>query len=156
MTEVTERTIDPMYVAFLAMEGDYSMIADGYPKLYDWVIEQEMAPIGPPMAVFLSDPLIVSPEGSKWELWAPVSGPLSEREANEEGLGVKIINGGLVAAAVHVGRYDEVSRTYNDITEWLATNDKTIVGPHIEVYLSDPAEVPEDQFETELWFPIEG
>ena len=156
MAEVTERKIDPMHVAFLAMSGDYSLIAGGYATLYDWVIAEGMAPNGPPMAVFLSDPLIMSPEGSKWELWAPVSGPLPEREANEEGLGVKVIGGGTVATAVHIGRYDEVGATYNDITEWLAANDKTIIGPHIEVYLSDPAEVPEDRFETELWFPIEG
>lgn len=154
MSDVTIQHIDPITVAFLARKGSFTQVAEGFGTLYQWVESEEFAPYGPPMMVFLSDPATTPEHENAWELWAPISGPQLDREANEDGLGVRLIPGGTVASATHIGRYDEVEGTYTKVLSWVTANEKEIVGPPMEVYFSDPATVPEEEYVTEVRVPI--
>lgn len=155
MSEVTIQHIEPTTVAFLALQGSYTQVAEGFGTLYQWVEAEEFAPYGPPMMVFLSDPVTTQEQDNVWELWAPISGPQHNREANEAGLGVRRVPGGPVATATHIGRYDELERTYTEILSWITANKKEIIGPPMEVYLSDPATVPEAEYVTQVRIPVE-
>lgn len=63
--------------------------------------------------------------------------------------------GGLVAATVHRGPYDEVGPAYRAVEEWVQEHGHVHTGPPREVYLTTPDQVSDPaQNLTEIQFPI--
>lgn len=61
---------------------------------------------------------------------------------------------GQVVEAVHVGPYDRVSETYEELGRWLETHGYVPAGPAYEYYLNDPAEVQPDELLTRVVMPL--
>ena len=64
------------------------------------------------------------------------------------------LEGGLVAATVHQGRYQEIAPAYHTLTGWISQNGHEIVGPPREIYLNDPQTTLPDDLQTRVEFPI--
>jgi len=63
--------------------------------------------------------------------------------------------GGLVAATVHVGRYEDLPNAGAALAAWAADNGKRPAGPNWETYLNDPTEVAgPDEYRTEVVMPL--
>lgn len=150
------KMIEPITVAFLAGTGPYAQIPEGYDQLYTWVAMRGLpsAPDEAPMAVYLTDPATVPEDRAAWELWAPLVGDPDSVEADADGLGIKRIEGGLVASAVHTGSYDDMAPLYGQLVIWISGQGYDISGPGIEVYCSDPEETPAEETRTEVRFPV--
>lgn len=64
------------------------------------------------------------------------------------------IPAGKAVEAVHVGPYDRVAETYEELGRWLESNGYVPAGPAYEYYLNDPAEVPPDELRTRVVMPV--
>ena len=65
------------------------------------------------------------------------------------GIDLREISGGTVAATVHRGPYDEIGPAYHTLAGWLQENDRVVTGLPCEMYLNDPQTVPPDDLLTE-------
>ena len=73
------------------------------------------------------------------------------------GGGVEVVElpGGPAAVGVHVGTYDGLPQAWAQFQAWTAQNAAQMRGGFLEVYLTDPSQVPEPALnETQLVLPI--
>lgn len=148
------KQIEPQNVAFVIMHGAYDQIPEGYGRLYGWLALHGIAPQGMPQAVYLTDPASVPVEEAVFELWAPVAPDQPEMSANEDGIGIKLVPSTLVAAAMHVGPYETIERTYESLWAWIGGQGHAPAGPPAEVYFSDPEETRPEEYLTEVRVPV--
>jgi effector-binding domain-containing protein len=146
-------TIEPTTVAVLRMTGSFERISEGYGQLYGWVTAHGLETVGMPSAVYLTMP--DAPEGDAvWELWAPVVGGTPEAEADEAGISVRHVPRYEALSVMHIGPYDEIPPTYEAAMQWMAAHGYRMTGPPMERYYSDPGEVPEEEYRTEVLLPV--
>lgn len=124
------------------------LLGDGFAALSSVGVLAE----GPPIAVY-HDPDF-SPRSIDLELVYPVPGWLKGplRSPAGRSLERRTVRGGLVAAIVHRGRYDNIGESYQLLTDWIDEFGYRIEGPPREVYLSLPlaASLPS----TEILIPV--
>ena len=154
MFDPSIKQIEEQTVAFKVMTGSYSQIPQGYGQLYAWVGQHGLQPTGMPQAVYLTPPDETPESEAIWELWAPVAPNASEVAADEQAIGVKRIDAGLVASIMHRGPYEGIAPDYERLFAWIPGQGCTICGPPREVYYSDPDEVPPEEYLTEIQVPV--
>ncbi|MEV0584153.1 GyrI-like domain-containing protein [Nonomuraea sp. NPDC050310] len=71
------------------------------------------------------------------------------------GAGDEVLPGGTLAAATHVGPYDQINLTAHTLLTWCADHGHQPAGPIREVYVSDPATTAPDQLVTHLMILLE-
>lgn len=75
--EVTEPLVVKKWtftkVARAIHTGPFETVDQTYPKIFEFIDEQNLMPAGPTMERFLNDPQQVAPEQLKTEIWVPVS-----------------------------------------------------------------------------------
>lgn len=120
---------------------------EAFHELADAVATVGFGP-GMPGVEYLGD---VGPD-TEWEMeiFMPVEAPFE----TPEGMRVKILPGGTFASTIHHGPYAECGAAYDALRSWIATNERTIVGPPRELYLNDPKDVAQEDALTEILFPI--
>jgi effector-binding domain-containing protein len=65
--------------------------------------------------------------------------------------------GGLAAATIHLGPYDQLQDAYAAVEEWIAVNGFRQNGAPWEAYLNDPADHPDPQdWKTEVYWPFQA
>ncbi len=152
--EVTVKKTEPRTVAFVAMKGPYAKIAEAFPKLFGWIAEKGYVFAGPPLGVYFNAPGQVPDEELLWEVQCPIGGDVAPSGADEQGLGVKRVEGAEVASTMHKGPFDQVGATYGALVGWIMENGYEIAGPAEEVYLSEPEKTPPEELLTEVRFPV--
>lgn len=152
--EVTIKKTEPMTVAFVAMKGRYSLISEAFIKLYTWMGAKGYIPAGPPMGVYFNDPKQVPEEELLWQIQSPIAGDVAPLDPDEQGLGVKQVEGAEVAATMHKGPFDQVGATYSALAGWIMEHGYEIAGPGEEIYLSEPEKTPPEELLTEVRFPV--
>ena len=154
MFQGTIKHTKPMTVAFLAMHGPYDRMGEDYGRLYEGLASRGLTPEGMPETVYLTNPAEVPDADAEWELWAPVEGSPAEQPAADSDPGLKHVEHGTVASAMHRGPYDTLPSTYDALMHWIDSHGFEISGPPREVYLSDPADVQPEATLTEIQVPI--
>lgn len=154
MAEPRVVTTEPMTVAFIEMQGAYSQTPEGFGRLYGWIEQHALRPAGMPAAVYLTIPSEVPEEMARWELWAPVDGDLVESAPDDSGMGIKHVPAALAVSATHVGPYETIEPTYREVWDFMSAEGYAPAGPPIERYFSDPAEVPPEEYVTEVTIPV--
>ncbi|MFP4450776.1 MAG: GyrI-like domain-containing protein [Rhodosalinus sp.] len=104
-----------------------------------------IAPAGPPLAVYHDyDP-------AQMRFRAGVF--VSESDAARTVAGVKADRtpGGKALHFVHVGPYATLRDDYDEMMRWIDSRGLTLSAPTWEVYVDDPAAVPEAELRTEVW-----
>lgn len=62
---------------------------------------------------------------------------------------------GPAAVAVHGGPYDQMPETYTALQQWITAQGREPGGPPWEVYVSDPAQLPNpEDWRTEIYWPL--
>jgi effector-binding domain-containing protein len=86
------------------------------------------------------------------EVAIPITGSFSL-----DGTAVEVVNlpGGRFLSVLHTGPYPGVGKAYERLFAYLNEHRLVPVGPSRELYLNDPAEVPEEELLTEVQFPVE-
>ena len=87
------------------------------------------------------------------EIAIPVVGPVSLDASRVE---VKTLPGGRFLSVLRTGSYPGVEKAYERLFAWMNENHLVPAGPSRELYLNDPAEVPEEELLTEVQIPVQG
>jgi len=99
-------------------------------------------------------PFTIYPTVCDDEFEIVVCAPVEPGAEAGEGVRLEEIPGGRVATTIHVGLYRAVSQAYTALQKWMTDNGRRPAGPPREIYLNDPAEVPEAELLTEVDWPI--
>jgi len=86
------------------------------------------------------------------EVAIPIVGPVSIDGTEIE---VRNLPGGRVLSVLHTGPYPGVGKAYERLFAYMGEHGLAPAGPSRELYLNDPAEVPEDELLTEVQFPVQ-
>jgi len=127
--------------------GDFFGIS--FSKLFPYMAAMGEAPIGPPFALYHSEP---TPEGFDVEVCVPTPVALNATDdiASYE------LEGGRFLSAFHMGAYENFGATYEQMTTWMGENGYRTAGPSREVYLVGVGQVEDpSEYITEILFPIE-
>ena len=64
------------------------------------------------------------------------------------------IPAGKYAACLHIGPYDTIESAYNALQAWLKEHSCEVTGVSYEFYLNDPQQVPPQELQTQVLFPV--
>jgi AraC family transcriptional regulator len=151
-SSVTLREEPTRTVAYLSRQGPYPQIPEALGILMRHVQDHRYSLKGPPVAVFYTDPKSVPADQARWEVRAPI-GPHDESEPGPDGVGVKTLGARTLAVLVHIGPYDSVAQSYENVQDWIEDHGYSLIGPLEEAYLSGP-DMPPDKVRTEIRFPV--
>jgi len=130
------------------MLGDFFGIS--FSKLFPYMAAMGEAPIGPPFALYHSEP---TAEGFDVEVCVPTPVVLNATDdiASYE------LAGGKFLSAFHMGAYEGFTATYQQMMEWMAENGYKMAGPSREVYVVGVGQVEDPaEYITEILFPVES
>jgi effector-binding domain-containing protein len=101
---------------------------DAYPTVLAGLRRLDIEPVGPPFAryTFLGDQVAV-------EAGYPVAGGFDGDGRVESSR----LPAGRAAMTTHIGRYEDLDRTYAYLKRWLCTHGDAPIGTHWEVYHRD-------------------
>jgi effector-binding domain-containing protein len=153
MIDVQLKQTEPGTVAFISMHGSYEQIPEAMGRLYGWVGQHGMQPVGMPAGVYLTDPTLGQAE-ALWELQAPIADELPDAPVDDACCGVKHVHPHLVAFTIHRGPYETIGATYGELAGWIDTNGFEVDGPPEELYFSDPQTTAPADYLTEIRFPV--
>ena len=146
--EIVER--DAQAAAVVRGRVPLGELPDFFGRAYGAVMEalsaQGVSPTGPPFGFYPSQP------GEVVEVHAgfPVAGPV---ETSGEVVAMEL-PAGRVVTTVHVGPYDTLDSTYTELQSWMTEQRIKPAAQMWEIYVSDPAVEPPDQWRTEIVWPI--
>ena len=148
--EVIEKRIEEAKVAYIPYSGSYDRIPEYIQEVGQWVMEKGLEMTGRVYGTYFNSPEDVAEEDLRYEIGFSFAG-----DAMPEGkIGIKEIPEHTVLSAIHQGPYTEVGPVIHAVVDYAVENGYDIVGPVTEVYLNDPAEVPESELLTEVQFPV--
>jgi effector-binding domain-containing protein len=132
----------------LPCKGPISNFGDKIGELTQFLQMQNIAPMGPLIGVYYSDPNMTKPEDLMWEIGFPVM------ESNaQDPLRFKQWTFTTVLEGTYTGPYDKLAGIYAEMLAWLDANGYVQAGPIMEKYLSDPNSTRPEDYKTEIWIP---
>jgi len=148
--EVKLKKTKPMQVATTTHVGSYTEIGRLYGEIAKWLGQKRLRITGPPFGWFYDDPEEVPTEKLRSEVGFPFKG-----EAKPEGnINIKKVPAQEVLSIVHKGPYREVGTAYAALFQYAEEKGFAPLGCPMEIYLNDPAKVPESELLTEIQLPI--
>jgi effector-binding domain-containing protein len=104
---------------------------------------------GPPYGIYHS------PDSTEAEVNLEIGIPVAEQIEPAGRVVATLIPGGLVAATVHCGPYEDVAPAYRALGEWVQEHGHETAGPPREIYLVGPDQVEDPgALRTEIVWPI--
>lgn len=90
------------------------------------------------------------------EIGLPIAHPLKEGSAQTGDIRADTLPGGPVAATTHMGAYEKLNDAHAAVQVWMEENNLRAAGAPWEVYVSDPADVPDPaNWRTDIFWPLE-
>ena len=154
MIEVDLKTVAPATVAFIEMQGPYDQVPQAMGQLYGWIAQHGFQPVGMPGAIYLTAPDEGPESEARWELQTEVADSPEPQAPDESGCGIRRNDAADVAYTMYKGPYEAIAETYYELGHWVEANGYAMAGPPQELYYSDPAEVPPEEYLTEIRFPV--
>jgi effector-binding domain-containing protein len=104
---------------------------------------------GPPYAIYHHA------DSSEAEVELEVGMPVAEQVEATGRVVASMVPGGLVAATVHSGRYEDVGPAYRALAEWISDHGHETSGPPREMYLVGPDQAQDPgALRTEIAWPV--
>lgn len=147
--EVEEQQAQPALVirTRAAAENLEHVLGEAYGTIMQYMGELGEQPVGPPFSAYYNEDI----EDLDVEIGFPVSRQLPGRGDVQAGE----MPGGKVATCLHTGPYSEIGPAYEAISRWMEKNGYEPAGPAYEIYLNDPEEVPLEELQTLIMFPLQ-
>ncbi len=151
MTTFAVETIEPQMAAAIRAEVPMDQLPAvfdrGFPAIIEAIGAQGVAPAGPPFGYYPRMP------GDTVEVVVgfPVTGPIT---AAGDVVPFEL-PGGRVVTGTHVGPYESLSATYDELIAWSRGEGLTLGGVMWEIYTSDPSAEPDPAtWRTNLVWPL--
>ena len=149
--EVEIKMSEERRLACLDVKGPYATaVQTGLSQLYAWAAPKGLLGGGPPIGIYHDSPQDVAPE----ELRSTLAIPVPDTVQGEGAVRIEVIPSREEAIYVHKGPYDRLEPAYGKVIEHIFKSGYKIAGPPMEVYISNPMEVPPEELVTEIRFPI--
>jgi len=149
--EVKLKKTELMQVATISHVGPYGEVGKFIAEIAKWLNQKQLQITGPPFGWYYDNPQEVPAHKLRSEVGFPFKG-----EATSEGnIKIKKIPAQTVLYVMHKGPYSEVGPAYMALFQHAIEKGYTPLGPPMEIYLNDPAKVPESKLLTEIQLPIE-
>jgi DNA-binding transcriptional MerR regulator len=126
--EVVEKQIAPALVASIRWKGKYSDSGKAFSKL-GRAVGFNMA--GKPLGLYYD--MQYMEDGADIESCFPV-----KKKVSGEGVTVRELQGGKFVTLVHKGPYDQLSRSYTKVFDYIKTKNLKMSAPIREIYLKGP------------------
>jgi effector-binding domain-containing protein len=148
--EIIEKKVGKRQAAYILYTGSYEEIPVLMGEVVGFLMAKGLQMMGPPFGIYFNSPEEVSEYELVYEIGIPYLG-----ETEESGrVKLKTTPSQLVLSTVYRGPYSECGIALGAIAKHAYQNGYEIIGPPMEIYLSDPNETPENQLITEICFPI--
>jgi effector-binding domain-containing protein len=113
-------------------------------------LEPQAHMVGPPMAIYCDQEY--KETEADMEVAVQVSGRVT---IGASGFKIRILPAGRAVSAIHSGAYGKVGEAWGKIFQYIQENGLKPNGPGRELYLNDPAQIPEGELLTEVQVPVE-
>jgi effector-binding domain-containing protein len=148
--KIEEKKIQERQVACITYKGPYDELPILLGEVVGFIMAKSLQMMGPPYGVYFNSPQEVPVEELIYEVGMPFAG-----KTEEEGrVKIKTVPAQLVLSTIHKGPYSEGGMAIGALAEHAYKNNYEIIGPPMEIYLSDPNETPERELLTEMCFPV--
>ncbi|MGZ7159923.1 MAG: GyrI-like domain-containing protein [Methanobacterium sp.] len=148
--EIKDKKIGKQQVAYVEHKGSFEEIPVLMGEVVGFIMAKGLQIMGPPFGVYFNSPHEVPKEELKYEVGMPFAG-----DASEEGrVKIKTIPEHLAISTVYKGPYSECGMALGALGQYIYKNSYEIIGPPMEIYISDPNETPEKDLVTEVRFPV--
>ncbi len=148
--EIKEKKIAAQQVAYIEYKGSFEEIPVLMGEVVGFIMAKGLQIMGPPFGVYFNSPQEVPIEELRYEVGMPFEG-----EAKEVGrVKIKILPEHMAVSAVYKGPYSECGTALGALGQYIHKNGYEIIGPPMEIYISDPNETPENDLITEVRFPV--
>ncbi len=120
-----------------------------YEYLFNYTVQNQITPVGPPFAVYLS----FDPEGNTvFEAGLPVA----EETSGSGEVEYREYPATKAVSVLYTGPYEKMIPVYEKIMQYIEENSLKAKGMSWEIYLTDPNEEPDpEKYQTIISFPIE-
>lgn len=139
MTTFTVETIEPQAAAVIRAEVPMSELREvfdrGFPAVMQAAAEQGIAITGPPFGFYPRSP----DDTVAVAVGFPLAGALTATDDVEP----FELPGGRAVTGTHVGPYEALEQTYEELLAWARTEGLTLAEGMWESYLSDPSAEPD-------------
>jgi len=154
MVQTEVKMIEEMRAACIFHNGAVAAIGDDMGRLIGelmgWVMKRGVKTEGPPFAVYYSSPDDMARGEMQFEVGIAFVG-----KAQEEGnIRIKTFPAQNVLSAIHKGPYNQIAPVYAALMEYATNNGYEVIGPPMELWLTNPMEVAESELLTEVRFPV--
>ena len=149
--EVKLKRTEPMQVATISHVGPYGEAGKLIAEIAKWLNQKQLQIAGPPFGWFHDNPEEVPAHKLRSEVGFPFKGK-AKPEGNKK---IKKIPAQTVLYVIHKGPYREVGPAYGMLFQHAMERGYAPLGPPMEIYLNDPAKVPESELLTEIQLPVE-
>lgn len=122
------------------------ILGEVYGKVVDHIARQGVQPLGPAIIGYFN----MDMENLELEIGFPVQEPLA---GNDE-IVLTYIPAGKKATGFHKGPYQDLAKTYDAMSRWMAEKGYEASGVVYEFYFNSPGEVPETELLTKINFPL--
>ena len=145
------KNVSPQYVLLLKGKSSVKNIGldmgSMYGKIYGYMGTKTINPVGPPIALYFSEP------GPEWEIGVAV--PVPEGTVGQGTIESTTLPGGKMVSTMHIGPYENLDESWNALSDWMKKSKYNPAGPGREVYLlGPPQESDPAKFRTELLWPV--
>jgi effector-binding domain-containing protein len=154
MVKIEEKKADEMRAACIFHKGAVAAIGEDMGRLFgevmEWITKRGFDMAGPAFAVYYSTPEEMARGEMQFDAGVPVTGDVQA----EGKIRIKTFPAQNVISAVHRGPYSQIAPVYATLMEYAATNELDVTGAPMELYLTNPMDVPESELLTEVRLPV--
>jgi len=148
--EVTDKELAPQLALTYRTRATMPTIAERIGARFGALMEHA-AQTG---AQWAGPPFVMYPETCDDDYPVIVCMPVAPGAVGGETVTLEEVAGGRVASTTHVGSYKGIGAAYTALQKWMTDNGCAPGGAPREIYLNDPATVPEDELITEVDWPV--
>lgn len=148
--DIVEKKLGKRQVAYITYKGSYEEVPVLMGEIVGFIMAKGLHIMGAPFGIYFNSPHEVPVEELMYDIGMPFAG-----KAEEEGrVKIKTEPEQLVLSTVYKGPYSGCGAAIGALAQYAYKNGYEIIGPPMEVYISDPNETPESELITEMCFPV--
>ena len=148
--EVRLKKTELLRVATISHVGPYSDAGKLYEEIVKWLRQKRLKITGPPFGWFYDNPEEVQANKLRSEVGFPFRGEAKP----DRRISIKEVPAQEVLSTIHKGPYREVGPAYATLFQYAKEKGYIPQGCPMEIYLNDPAKIPESELLTEVQLPI--